>query len=119
MHVDGEKVANPYEGHSGIVNASNVRSSQLGEPGKYYFLSITEEKGIWLKAETSEAFNPEKLQIEIFDYVLADKETVRLAEPSYAGIGEFGFTNVNVREEFVIYPDGSRREIELLEDEDQ
>lgn len=117
IQVDDQKIANPYEGLFGIEH-KEAHSFQIGEPGKYYFVEITWEKGLWLKAQTNEAFDPEKLQIEIFDYVLPDKETIRLAEPSYNGTRDnFGFTDVNVQEDFVIYPDGSRHEIELLEDD--
>jgi hypothetical protein len=71
-------------------------------------VNITGEKGAWLEAQTNEPFDPEKLQIEIFDYVLPDNETLRLAAPSYDGKEAFGFTDVNVQGHYVIYPDGSR-----------
>jgi hypothetical protein len=67
--------------------------------------------------EINELFDPEKLDISISDNVLPDKETIRLASPSYRGtLDNFGFTNVNVQEDYVIYPDRSRHEIELLDD---
>jgi len=97
----------------------DVHSYQHGKLGKYYYVNITGEKGLWLNVQTREAFDPEKLQIEIFDYVLPDNETTRLAEPSYNGTRDnFGHTDVNVQEDYVLYPDGSRHEIEILDDED-
>jgi hypothetical protein len=64
VHVDGEKIANPYEGFSGIEQAKNVRPFKLGHPGKYYYVNIMEENGLWLKAEMNEPFDPKKLQID-------------------------------------------------------
>lgn len=118
VHINGQKIANPYEGHFGVEDAKDVRSYRLGEPGKYYYVKIMEESGLWLKAQSNETFDSEKLQIEIFDYVLPDKVTIRLAEPSYNGSRDnFGFTDVNVQEDYVIYPDSGRHEIKLLADD--
>jgi hypothetical protein len=71
---------------------------------------------LWLKAQTDQAFDPEKLKIEIFDYDLPNDDTIRLAEPSYYGRGEFGFTDVNVQGHYAIFPDGSRHDIEMNDD---
>jgi hypothetical protein len=96
-----------------------VRPFKLGEPGKCYYVKMMEEDGLWLTREISEPFDPEKLEIEVFDYVLPDKSTIRLAEPSYGGTGDnFGFTDVKVQEHCVICADGVRRDIEILDDED-
>jgi hypothetical protein len=79
---------------------------------------MMEENGLWLTREIDEPFDPEKLEIEIFDYVLPDKTTIRLAQPSYGGTGDnFGHTEVDVTENYVIY-DGSRHDIRILDDED-
>jgi hypothetical protein len=117
VHVDSEKIANPYEGFSGIEQAKDVRSYQLGQAGKCYYVKMMEEDGLWLTLEINKPFDPEKLQIEIFDYVLPDKSTIRLAEPSYAGTGDnFGFTDVKVQDHCVICADGSRHDIEFLDE---
>jgi len=91
---------------------------RIGEPGKCYYVKMMEEKGLWLTRQTKEPSDPEKLQIEIFDYVLPDKETIRLDQPSYGGTGDnFGYTNVKVQEDYVICSDGSRHDIRILDDE--
>jgi hypothetical protein len=119
LHVDRKKIANPYEGFSGIEQAKNVGSFQIGEAGKCYYVKMMEEDGLWLTLEINKPFDPEKLQIEVFGYVLPDKSTIRLARPSYRGTWDnFGYTNVKVNEDFVIYPDGSRHDIRILDDED-
>ena len=117
VHVDGQKIASPYQGHSGIEQAKDVRSYQLGEPGKCYYVNMMEENGLWLTREISEPFDPNKLEIEIFDYVLPDKSTIRLAHPSYGGTGDnFGFTDVKVQDDFVISSDGVRLDIRILDE---
>ena len=53
------------------------------------------------------------------DPVLPDKSTIRIAIAYYSNLlNNFGFTYVNATEDYVIYPDGSQPDIEVLYDEE-